>query len=399
MIETVALDQLVPWPGNPRRGNVDAIAESLAVHGPYQPVIVQRSTMRIVGGNHTVEAARRLGWHDFPVRYVDVDDRTAHRMMLADNGTADLAGYDDAGLLALLDEFQGDLTGTGWDPGDVEHLRELVEAPLDLQLPDQATPEARGGGKSDDTPKGPHIDVSRLDAPILLTDAEAGRVVDTIEQAPGKPEDVIRARLRLPARPGAARRRQSAPPVHDVTEDRVPIDSIAAHPDNPRQGDVGAIAESLAEFGQYRPVVVQRSTGLIIAGTHRWYALRQLGAREVDVVFRDVDDDEARRILVVDNRTSDLGRYDDQAFAAALQAADSFAGTTYSYEDLDVAMARVEQGLPSKKARVRVVVPERKAKWRVEVPWRVYDPWWTELLGACGEDPDAVRAEILTRLT
>ena len=50
------------------------------------------------------------------------------------------------------------------------------------------------------------------------------------------------------------------------------IASVQPHPRNVRQGDVGAIATSLSTHGQYRPIVVQESTGHILAGNHTYKA-------------------------------------------------------------------------------------------------------------------------------
>lgn len=47
-----------------------------------------------------------------------------------------------------------------------------------------------------------------------------------------------------------------------------PIDSLTLHPQNYRQGDVENIAASLDRFGQVRPIVVQASTGHVVAGNH-----------------------------------------------------------------------------------------------------------------------------------
>jgi hypothetical protein len=42
----------------------------------------------------------------------------------------------------------------------------------------------------------------------------------------------------------------------------VDIDSVETHPKNVRQGDIGAISESLKAHGQYRPIVVDKRTNL-----------------------------------------------------------------------------------------------------------------------------------------
>lgn len=92
--------------------------------------------------------------------------------------------------------------------------------------------------------------------------------------------------------------------------ERVPISSLTTHPQNPRTGDIETIAESLQTHGQFRPIVVQRSTRHILAGNHTMLAATKLGWDKIDVVFLDVDDDQARRILIVDNRAAALGTDD-----------------------------------------------------------------------------------------
>lgn len=125
-VERVALSELTQHPANPRMGDVGAIAESIEANGFYGVVVAQRSTGRILAGNHRVRAAEVLGLTELPVIYLDVDDDRALRILLADNRTNDLASYDDAGLVDLLADLaqtQDGLTGTGYD-GDV--LDELL---------------------------------------------------------------------------------------------------------------------------------------------------------------------------------------------------------------------------------------------------------------------------------
>lgn len=100
--------------------------------------------------------------------------------------------------------------------------------------------------------------------------------------------------------------------------ERVPLDSIEPYPDNPRRGNVGAIVASLKKNLQYRPIVVQRSTRYILAGNHTYLAAVEWGWTHIDAVFIDVDDEHAKRIVLVDNRTADLGDYDDLLLAAIL---------------------------------------------------------------------------------
>jgi len=99
----------------------------------------------------------------------------------------------------------------------------------------------------------------------------------------------------------------------------VDIDSIQPHPANIRQGDIGAISQSLTHHGQYRPIVVQRSTGQILAGNHTYHAALSLGWPEIAATFVECDDDQALRILLVDNRANDLATYDDAALVDLLR--------------------------------------------------------------------------------
>jgi hypothetical protein len=122
-VTAVAIGDLVPYPGNARTHNLDAIADSLTVNGQYMPIVVQRSTKHVLRGNGTLEAARdKLGWSKLNVLWADVDDEAARRIVLGDNRTSDLAGYDDEALVALLKPFDGDLAGTAFSQDDLEDL-------------------------------------------------------------------------------------------------------------------------------------------------------------------------------------------------------------------------------------------------------------------------------------
>lgn len=131
-IELVGVDTLTPFPGNPRKGDVSVIAESLSATGQYRPIVVQASTRMILAGNHTWLAAKQIGWTDIHIVPVDVDDVTAKKIVLVDNRSADLGAYDTQALLDLLREVD-DLTATGYTPDDLSHLAEVLDPlpPLD----------------------------------------------------------------------------------------------------------------------------------------------------------------------------------------------------------------------------------------------------------------------------
>ncbi len=121
--------------------------------------------------------------------------------------------------------------------------------------------------------------------------------------------------------------------------DSVKITEIKVHPRNPRKGDVEVIRESMRENGFYGAVVVQRSTGYILVGNHRYEAACKEGAETVPVVWLDVDDDRAMKILLADNKTNDMAKYDEQALLDILSdvasLADSLKGTGWTESDLE----------------------------------------------------------------
>lgn len=126
----------------------------------------------------------------------------------------------------------------------------------------------------------------------------------------------------------------------------ISIDSIQPHPRNVRQGDVGAISESLKHHGQYRPIVVQKSTGHILAGNHTYKAARALKWKQIAATYVDVDDDQALRILLVDNRANDLAAYDDPALADILKqlmdTEERLEGTGFDPDDLEQLLRDIE---------------------------------------------------------
>jgi len=118
---------------------------------------------------------------------------------------------------------------------------------------------------------------------------------------------------------------------------------------NPRRGKPDEIAKSLRANGQYKPIVVNKGTFTnrpweVLAGNHTLIAFRDLlQAEPHDVRWQkilvhlvDVDDDRAARIVAADNRTADLGDYDQDALRDLLTGLDGDLFGT-GYEDADLA--------------------------------------------------------------
>jgi site-specific DNA-methyltransferase (adenine-specific) len=117
----VPISGLTPYPQNPRRGNTAVIVESLSRHGQYRPIVVRAKTFEVLAGNHTLFAARELGWTEIAATFVDCTDDEAARIVLVDNRAADLGSYDDDTLTDLLASL-ADLEGTGFNPDDLATL-------------------------------------------------------------------------------------------------------------------------------------------------------------------------------------------------------------------------------------------------------------------------------------
>lgn len=132
----VAIDTLTEYEKNPRKGNVKELTESLIANGQYKPIVVQKSTKRILAGNHLWKAAKELNWTEINIVEIDVDDNQAKKIVVADNRLADLGAYDEKLLFDLLNDI--DLVGTGYIPADVDDLLAMIE--------EQSTPDWKIAG-------------------------------------------------------------------------------------------------------------------------------------------------------------------------------------------------------------------------------------------------------------
>ncbi len=112
--QLVPIDTLKPYKGNPRTHNLDAIRESLRVNGQYRPVVVSSKTREVLAGNGTMEALQAEEVSEIWATFVDCDAKTAKRIVIVDNRTNDLAGYDEELLAGMLGNLPS-LEGTGWD--------------------------------------------------------------------------------------------------------------------------------------------------------------------------------------------------------------------------------------------------------------------------------------------
>jgi hypothetical protein len=100
----------------------------------------------------------------------------------------------------------------------------------------------------------------------------------------------------------------------------VPIDSLNFDPRNARTHDernLDAIKESLQEYGQQKPIVVN-TEGEVIAGNGTLMAAKSLGWKEIAAVCYDGTGDEDA-FGIADNRTGELAKWDYRVLGTKLR--------------------------------------------------------------------------------
>jgi ParB-like chromosome segregation protein Spo0J len=124
------LSTLKDHPRNPRQGSDEAVGNSISSTGFYGAIIAQVGTNFILAGHTRRRVLRDKGTKTAPVIWLDCDEQTALKVLLADNRTAELASWDESALLALLSEMP-DLSAIGFTAYDLEALTRNVE-PLEI---------------------------------------------------------------------------------------------------------------------------------------------------------------------------------------------------------------------------------------------------------------------------
>lgn len=118
---------------------------------------------------------------------------------------------------------------------------------------------------------------------------------------------------------------------------------------NPRRGDVQELVKSFRTNGFWGTVIVDRATGQVLAGNHRVKAARELAMPEIPVSYIQTDDPaHAKRILLADNRLSDIASNDVATLAELLtelqEAPGGLDGTGYTELDLAQFVAELGDG-------------------------------------------------------
>ncbi len=117
----------------------------------------------------------------------------------------------------------------------------------------------------------------------------------------------------------------------------VPVGELLFDPANARihnEPNIEAVKGSLAVYGQVKPVVVRKDTGVVIAGNGTLKAALLLGWSHLAAVYVEMDAATAAGYSVADNRTSELGSWDKDALDKLLREC-----STANDERLDAMLA------------------------------------------------------------
>lgn len=103
---------------------------------------------------------------------------------------------------------------------------------------------------------------------------------------------------------------------------KVPLDKLVLDPENPREhsaDSISAIRESLLQFGQDVPLVVQKQGMVVRKGNGRVMAMRELGWTHCAAIIVDEGDVHAAARAVVDNRTAEFSVWNHDVLSAVMK--------------------------------------------------------------------------------
>lgn len=120
----VSVDELVPWEKNPRMitgADVKEVAGSIERFGFGAPIIARLENKELIAGHVRLQAAKKLGLKQVPVRFLDLPEGEAHALALADN---ELGAEWSDDLDSVLKELGGevDVSGLGWSDDALKEM-------------------------------------------------------------------------------------------------------------------------------------------------------------------------------------------------------------------------------------------------------------------------------------
>lgn len=145
----------------------------------------------------------------------------------------------------------------------------------------------------------------------------------------------------------------------------LPIASLNLDPANARlhpDKNLAAIKSSLSQYGQRKPIVVQKQGMVVRAGNGTVQAARALGWTEIAAVLIDEDNATAVGFAIADNRTAELAEWDDQVLSRLLGEMDAATQAALGFDDVDMAALQREIDAPLTEDEIPPLPLEAKTK-------------------------------------
>ena len=129
--------QLLEDPKNSRRHsdrNLKAIEKSLKKFGQVEPLLVDKKTNIVIGGNGRLAVMRRLGWAEANVIPLDITDTEAAALSIVLNRSSELATWDFEQLAETMRDLDQNLWEvSGWTAAEIEtFLGSVVQTVQDI---------------------------------------------------------------------------------------------------------------------------------------------------------------------------------------------------------------------------------------------------------------------------
>lgn len=171
-IEDRSVQDLTQDPDNARghdAKNVEAIVQSLEAFGQQKPIIIDKEG-KVVAGNGTLQAAKRLGWKSIKAVVTRLEGANQSAYAIADNRTAELAHWDEEQLLKTLAALENDQSIDAAISGyKSEEIEQMIGA---FDIDTAALPDLADGDKM------PFQQIS-----FRLHDSQAEAVQEALRQA------------------------------------------------------------------------------------------------------------------------------------------------------------------------------------------------------------------------
>lgn len=147
-------------------------------------------------------------------------------------------------------------------------------------------------------------------------DASKGKKTGTAERKASSEKTAAKKKSSASGVSGKAEPEKSGEKASDRRFVRISL--IEPNRDQPRkkfdEESLAELAESIKRYGIIQPLIVKKTgfTYTIIAGERRWRAARLAGLKEVPVIIRDIEDQAAAEIALIENiQREDLGAVEE----------------------------------------------------------------------------------------